>query len=401
MGWALLSSSLAACGSCVGASHDSGPTLEEGGATLGDGATSTSDSGDGGGPSSQPDAGMDGRTDSGAEGGGAGIIAGGVRWIGRVDASNPGAIKFAWSGTGFAATVNGTKISVTLQSESSAAFFQPVIDGTAGARFQVMTGAAETVVLASGLPAGDHAVEVYRDTEGMYGDTVFSGFVDGTLKAPPPASGRLIEVVGDSISAGYGNLGKEVHPPYDNTCSFTLDTEAAYQAYDSILGRTLDAEVSIVARSGWGMYRDLNGNTSNVLLSVYEDTVGTQSSPTWNFVRKADAVLINLGTNDSAQGDPGQAYEDAYVAFLHTVRGHYPDAWIFLTLGPMTSDPTLTQMRTHLTNVVSTVKDGKVVSIDLQTQDTSTTGCDYHPNVAEDTTMAGKLAPTIKTTLGW
>jgi hypothetical protein len=149
------------------------------------------------------------------------------------------------------------------------------------------------------------------------------------------------------------------------------------------------------------MYRDLNGDTSNVLSSVYEDTVGTQSSPMWDFARKADVVLINLGTNDSAQGDPGQPYEDAYVAFLHTVRGYYPDAWIFLTIGPMTSDPTLTQMRTHLTNVVSTVDDPKIMTIDMATQDTSMTGCDYHPDVAEDSAMAAMLAPTIKTKLGW
>jgi len=67
----------------------------------------------------------------------------------------------------------------------------------------------------------------------------------------------------------------------------------------------------------------------------------------------------------------------------------------------LTSDPTLTQMRTHLTNVVSTFGDAKVQAIDMATQDTSMTGCDYHPDVAEDATMAGMLAPTIKTKLGW
>jgi hypothetical protein len=146
---------------------------------------------------------------------------------------------------------------------------------------------------------------------------------------------------------------------------------------------------------------DLNGDTSNVLSSVFADTVGTQAAPAWDFVRLPDAVLINLGTNDSAMGDPGKPYEDAYVAFLHTVRGHYPDAWIFLTIGPMTSDPTLTQMRTHLANVVSKIGDGKVTAIDLATQDTAMTGCDYHPDVAEDMTMSGMLAPAIKAKLSW
>jgi hypothetical protein len=324
-----------------------------------------------------------------------------VRYVGRVDTSDPAAPRFAWSGSGFVATVSGTKISVKLKSEGSTAFYQPVIDGKPGTRFSIASGATATTVVGDALPAGDHTVELYRESEGMYGDSVFLGFADGTLKGAPAGSGRLLEIVGDSISAGYGNLGNEVHPPWDNTCTFSLDTEAAYQAYDMKLGRALGAEVSIVARSGWGMVRDLGGSASGVVPSLYGNTVGTSATPAWTFARKADAVLIDLGTNDSGPGDPGQPYEDAYVAFLKTVRGHYPAAWIFLTIGPMTSDPMLTTMRTHLAHVVATFADPKVMTIDVPTQDSTSTGCDYHPNVAEDELLAGALAPTIKSKLGW
>lgn len=326
-----------------------------------------------------------------------------VRWVGRVDATNPSAVKFAWSASGFVATVNGPKISVRLQTEgpTASAFFQPVIDGTPGPRFQVTTGAAQTVILGDGLAPGDHTVELYRESEGMYGDSIFSGFADGTVKGAPPASRRLIEIVGDSISAGYGNLGTEVHPPWTNTCSFSLDTESAYQAYGSMIGRALNAEVSIIARSGWGMYRDASGSTSGVLSSVYENVLGTQSSSTWGFARQADAIVINLGTNDSSPGDPGQPYEDAYVAFLQRVRGHYPNAWIFLTIGPMTVDPSLTQMRTHLNNVLARAADAKVTVVDITAQDGTATGCDYHPNVAEDGAVAGVLTTAVKSKLGW
>jgi lysophospholipase L1-like esterase len=360
------------------------------------GAVGDSWAGGGGGPA-----------DAGGDGGG--IVAGGVRWVGRVDSTNASAVKFAWSGAGFVATVSGSKISVVLQTEgatTSSAFFQPVVDGTAGPRLQVMKGAAQTVVIANALAAGDHTVELYRESEGMYGDSIFSGFVDGNLKGAPAASGRLIEIIGDSISAGYGNLGSEIHPPWTNTCSFSLDTESAYQAYGSMIGRALNAEVSIIARSGWGMYRDGSGNTAGVLSLVYENTLGTQSTPKWDFKRQADAVLINLGTNDvgqldGGQGDPGQPYEDAYVAFLRTVRGHYPNAWIFLTMGPMTSDPLLSQLRTHITNVVSKVGDAKITAVNIATQDATMTGCDYHPNVAEDNVMANVLATAVKAKLGW
>jgi hypothetical protein len=329
------------------------------------------------------------------------LVPGDVRFLGRVDTSDPSAPRFAWSGSGLVATVNGTKISVKLRSDGSDAFYQPVIDGTPGTRFSVTAGTTATQVLGDALPAGDHTVELYRESEGMYGDSVFLGFADGTLKGAPAGSGRLVEVIGDSISAGYGNLGNEVHPPWDNTCTFSLDTESAYQAYDMKLGRALDAEVSIVARSGWGMYRDLGGSTSGNVPSVYADAVGTNATPVWSFTRKADAVLVNLGTNDSIPGDPGQPFEDAYVAFLKTVRGHYPAAWIFLTIGPMTSDPMLTTMRTHLASVVSTFADPKVLTIDVPTQDATSTGCDYHPNVNEDQILADALAPAIRSKLGW
>ena len=75
-----------------------------------------------------------------------GVVPGGVRWLGRTDARDPGAVKLAWSGAGFIATVSGTKISVKLQTEDAdSAFFQPVIDGKVGSRFEVRSGDAQTV----------------------------------------------------------------------------------------------------------------------------------------------------------------------------------------------------------------------------------------------------------------
>jgi lysophospholipase L1-like esterase len=330
-------------------------------------------------------------------------VPGGVRFVGRVDASNPAAVKFAWSGTGVVATVQGTKISVRLQTEgTSTIFYQPVIDGTARTRFQVMSGSAQTVVLGDNLSSGEHRVELYRESEGNYGTSVYQGFVDGTVVGAPAAT-RLIEIVGDSISAGYGNLGNDVHPPWDVSCPFSLDTQSAYAAYGAVLARSLGADFSIIARSGWGIYRDLGGSTANVLPSIYGNTLGSQSTPAWNFQAQPDAVVINLGTNDSGgdMGDPGQPYEDAYVAFLGTVRSKYPNAWIFLTIGSMTGEPLLTPMRAHLDSVVTRFGDAKVTHVTLDPADVSSTGCDYHPNVAEDRRIAETLKPVLQQKLGW
>jgi lysophospholipase L1-like esterase len=334
-----------------------------------------------------------------------------ARFVGRVDTSEPSAPKFAWSGSGFVARVTGPSIALKLTSVGASApvFFQPVVDGTPGARFSVPNG-EQTVSLGTELGDGEHVVEVYRETEGTYGHSVFGGFTEGTLGAPPPKPARLIEIVGDSISAGYGNLGSEEHPNYgpDPTggCGFSTETESAYETYGAIAARELGADVSIIALSGWGAYRNNANSTSGVLGSVYENTLGTQPTPRWGFGEKADLVVINLGTNDFAQGDPGEAeFKGAFTTLVTTIRGKHPEAWIYAMIGPLLYGAGLSSATTYLTAVVAERKaagDERVKLLNFGQQNSSLgTGCSYHPNVTVQTQMADLLVADARATLGW
>jgi lysophospholipase L1-like esterase len=332
---------------------------------------------------------------------------GGVRFVGRVDPSDPAAVKFAWSGTGLVATVTGTDISVKLRTEGTATcFFMPVIDGKMGTRFEVTQGSDQTVSLGTGLAAGDHTVELYRETEGMYGSSTFLGFVTGTVKGAPAASGKLLEVVGDSISAGYGNLGVEPHPGWvaSPACHWTAANSSWYQTYEAIAGHELGAEVSTIAVSGWRL-----GGTQNLMPDVYENMLGSGDSTPWGFGPKANVVVINLGTNDSSGGFNAAEFTAAGIEFAKTIRSKYPDAWIFYTIGPMVGDPGLTAIKNAEAAIVTDRKnagDTKIASFDFGTQNMGAdgsipTGCDWHPNVAEDTIMAGILKTKLKSALGW
>lgn len=54
------------------------------------------------------------------------------------------------------------------------------------------------------------------------------------------------------------------------------------------------------------------------------------ATPDWNFSRyRADAVVINLGTNDIGHGVSGAAFQSAYTTFLRDVRAKYPTAHLF------------------------------------------------------------------------
>jgi lysophospholipase L1-like esterase len=339
------------------------------------------------------------------------VVAAGVRWVGRVDAADAGAPRFAWSGSGFVATVSGAAISVSLRTEgtSEPVFFRPVVDGTPGERFSV-TG-EQTVALGKGLGDGDHRVELYRETEGRYGSSVFLGFTEGTLKDPPAGSNRLIEVVGDSISAGYGNLGTEEHPNYGDDpnggCHFTTQTESAYETYGAIAARQLGADASIIAVSGWGAYRDNTSSRTNVLSSVYGNAVGLLATPAWTFPQRADVVVVNLGTNDFANNaDPGEAeFKSAYSALLDRIRSKHPRAYVFCMIGPLMYGTGLSQATAYVTAVVEERRaagDERIELLNFGQQNGSLgTGCDWHPNVTVQTQMADSLVAAIKNALAW
>ncbi|HET8933492.1 MAG TPA: SGNH/GDSL hydrolase family protein [Polyangiales bacterium] len=331
------------------------------------------------------------------------VVPGGVRWLGRVDARDPNAARFSWAGSGFAAVLKGTTLSVKLTSQSSSVFYQSVIDGEPHDRFEVETG-DHTVTLATGLSDEAHTVEVYRDTEADGPISVFRGFEAGMLLGSPRASGRFIEVIGDSISAGYGSLGSERHGSNAGPgCGANASNSSWFHTYSAVAARALDAEVSTLARSGFGMVRGYGQNTS-VMPPLFDDTLAGSNSPAWTFEHKPQAVIINLGTNDWNGGDPGTAYETAYIEFVTEVRMRYPDAWILLTVGSSLEPNGAKQCGTRLGNIVEArmeAGDDKIDSFDIGLQDSSTTGCGWHPNAAEHMRMGMVLTQELKAVLNW
>lgn len=403
----------AAAGGGASSGTNAGSTATLGGnSQAGNGGTQQTAGGGAGGAAGQAGsgagaAGMGG----GASGGVAPLVAAGVRWFGRVDVSDPNAIQFAWSGTGFVGMFTGATVSAKLRTEGSGdIYFQPVVDGTSGTRFSV-AGGEKTYVIATNLSAGAHRVELYRESEGKgLPSSVFSGFVAGTPGAPPTFSGRLIEIIGDSISAGFGNLGAEQHPnggqDPNGGCPFETKTESAYLAYGHVAARAANADASVLAGSGWGIYSDNGGNTENVMPALFSNTVGEKKAPVWSFAAKPQAVVVNLGTNDaSAHNLTADKFKPAYSAFLATIRSKYPDALVLCAVGSMLSGADRTNALKYIGELVAARAvqgDTKIKLLDLGTQDPlKGTGCAWHPNVAEDARMAGLLTAELSSSLGW
>jgi len=340
---------------------------------------------------------------AGSGGQGGEVTPGGVRWVGRVDDRNPDAVRFSWAGAGLKAVVEGDTIAVRLESQGDAVYYQAVIDGEAGDRIRVDQG-EHTVTLAEGLGGGQHQLELYRDTEGDGPVSVFLGFEEGTVVGAPAAPDRFFEVVGDSISVGYGSMGMERHGSNPGPgCSGDHSRSSWFQTYGAVAARAVGAELSTVARSGFGMVRGYGMNMS-VMPPLFDDTIAGSNTPRWSFERIPDALIINLGTNDWNGGDPGTSFETAYLNFLEQVRGHYPDTLILLTIGPTLEDGRKRQVEARLQQVIeerAADGDNKVDMIDIGIQGTDVTGCGWHPSAAEHTRVGMVLAEALRDRLGW
>ncbi|HXU63587.1 MAG TPA: SGNH/GDSL hydrolase family protein [Polyangia bacterium] len=329
-----------------------------------------------------------------------GVVAGGVRWIGRADFTEPDRPRFSWSGSGFEAAFTGT--SLAIQTDGTGAFiFKPVVDGVPGAAFTIPAG-PQSVSLASGLAAGTHTLALYRQTEGGQGDSQLVSVTagDGALATPPLAPDRFIEVIGDSISCGYGTLGRLA----DTEC---FSTESHWDSYGAVAARALGADVSTIAISGQGAYRNYGGDMTNTLPMVYARALTNDAAPAWDFRTQPQAVIVNLGTNDvsNGKGDPGVPFETAYAGLLAAVRAQYPDAWIVCMIGPLLSGGDLATMQGHIRNAVNArlaAGDQHIEFFDrIATQSSDKAACQYHPNPAENQLMADQIAAELRARLDW
>lgn len=328
-------------------------------------------------------------------GGAAPVLEPGIRWLGRVEETATGA-RFSWPGTGFTARFNGTGGKLSIKT-NQVDYFQLVVDGNV----TLLTTQVGThdYDLAQNLAAGEHTVTLWRRTESNAGIVEVSNVTfQGELLSPPPPSSKRLEVVGDSISVGFGVECKTIDE------AFAYATENNYLSYEAITARDLGAELFTMAWSGVGMWRDVGGGTEVEMPEFYLRAVGNAGESRWDFSGYTPgAVLVLLGTNDFAKGDPGAPFVTTYQKFVTDVRGRYPLARIYLGHSPMLSGDRGTALAGYLEQVKSAraaAGDDNLGIVAFKPPAANGWGCG-HPNAATHAVMAELLKQTLKQDLGW
>lgn len=319
----------------------------------------------------------------------------GLRIVGRTaPGTAAGTIRFSWPGVNIHGRFTGTQVSMDLNDATNKNRFTVVIDN-GSPRTVTSSGGQTSLSLATGLTNGTHDIVIWRNTEAGMGITQFTGLSNfgtgGALLAPAAAPERRIEVIGDSLSVGAGDEGNA-------TCTGGIDAFTNnYLAYGSVAARSVGADVVTIAWSGIGVYRNYDGSTSNTMPTRYPYAVANDNT-VWDFAKyQPHVVVLNLGTNDFGAGDPGIAYETAYVSFIKTVRSKYAAAHFILI------DMYGGNRLTRINNVVAQLKSGGESKIEMLSLSAvqNNLGCNQHPNVAAQAAMGNVLATRLKSVMGW
>ncbi len=326
-----------------------------------------------------------------------------VQLIGRFDKNDSTPAKFGWVGSAMIARFNGT--GATIELDGSDDRYQIIVDGVVSATPLKVTSSKKYEV-AKGLPSGVHDLVVWKRSESNWSSSSYLGLeiTGGQLLAPPDRPSRRIEIFGDSITAGYGLDGA------GPSCSMTADNSNHYLTYGAVAARALSAELHAIAWSGIGIYRNYGESApkadSLTMPKVYARIMPSADSA-WDFdAWQPHAVVINLGTNDfSSNGDPGAAYETAYLDFVRRLRDRYADAFFVLSIGPMLDGANLEGARKHLQAIIKTRAsegDSKMSYLEYPPQaQADGYGCDWHPSAKTNAKMADLLVAELKKQLSW
>ena len=332
-----------------------------------------------------------------------------VHTVGRLKTTDAG-VQYTWPGTYFVGRFRGTGVGLVVNDSNNDYVVE--VDGTTVATLVTPGHVTHWV---KDLANGDHTVRLAKRTESPRAAGEFGGLVPvdgGAILARPAARGRQIEFIGDSWTAGYGDMSTS------RDCAGTGVTRNsnADAAFGALTARGLDADYQINAWSGLGMVRNYNGQTPDTTFRTYYDTdlQALWNSTAWPVPStwKPKVVVIGLGINDfSTAPNAGEKwanfnelaadYRAAYLAFIDKLRTRYGAGTEIVLTYPDLSYLT-TALADSIQQIVKTRNDGGDARVSSLYYDNNALGldllgCDWHPSQHDHQILAATLTKHLAT----
>ena len=352
-----------------------------------------------------------------------------VRLLGRQpDGSGP--VPLFYTASGFECIFTGSELALCM--EAGFALYEPWIsvelNGAWIARFPVQAGRSEVTLCRGMTPGVPKHIRVLKDVQAMHGDPdhylLLTGLrFSGGDFLPLPEPAYRLEFVGDSITSGEGTIGAAGEEDWVSPFF------SAVNHYARMTADALGAEWRIVSQSGWGLLSSWDNDPRCRVMAYYDTVCGLADGPhnaalgaqqpcrfdAW----PADAVILNLGTNDNnAMDNPpwtdpatGRQYaqrptpehlaalEQSAVDAIKQVRARNPQAWILWAFGMLGAGRMDAVLRAAVSRAAAEMNDSRLCYLPLPAATAGTLGARRHPGVECHRQAAQALTTCLRSIL--
>ena len=330
-----------------------------------------------------------------------------VKTLGRTSFSSDGIYcDHSASGIEFTGLMEGN---VVLDVETSGVkngctttYFTVYIDGERQENRLSVEPGPRKLKVASFDELGEHTVTVIKQTESNYTLLEIKSIsLTGKLYDPPANKELYIEVIGDSLTCGMGNIGENSSPNPQ-----TPIWEDATQSYGYMIAEDLDADYTIVSQSGIGIagswFDPIFDFYTMASYSRYKMSNKTYDEEHAFSIRTPDIIVINLGTNDyflNKDKDPTMCKPEEVQKMTEKLINHVRDCygkdipivWAYGFVGTFLYD--------NIKGAIDKLG-GEESDIYMIEVPKNTGGAQGHPTVEGHRAAADKLLPLIKEILG-
>ena len=251
-----------------------------------------------------------------------------VRALGRHTGRDP--LTLFWTASGMELEFTGSELWVDLFADYEVVepWVSVELNGAWVARFAVNPGKSRICLFRGMTPGKAKHLRLLKDVQAMHDDPAHLLQITGLEYAggeflPLPEPQYRLEFVGDSITSGEGAIGAK--PEEDWVGAFF----SAENHYGRLTADALGAEYRCISQSGWGLVTGWDNDVRHVMPPYYTQVCGVAMGQrnaalgaqqendfaAW----KPDAVIVNLGTNDTGAFD-NPPWQDPATGKPHQLR---------------------------------------------------------------------------------
>ncbi len=345
---------------------------------------------------------------------------------GRISDKEVGGIPLFWSASCLEMNVTGSEL--YLEYEHTSGYFESYIrievDGFDFMRFMLEDGKHKVHILRRFNKNLIKNVRIFREDQASPNKVLLTAIeTDGTL-VPVNENKLKIEFIGDSVTAGEGLCC---------TPEMNVWTPAVFSNrgnYVLLTAKNLDADWSVVAKSGWGIHCEGWSNNINCNIPAYYEFVASTDkskdieflggTDIYSFKNHADVTVVNLGSNDcfafnakqsfidengiahklslDENGNPNKddikmLYDEIY-AFLTKIHQYNPDTkivWCYGMLTDLLNETIISAVNSYKSDTKKTV-----LTLELPKFSKEFHGSRMHPGVVPHKTYSDVITKAIK-----